>query len=104
MASNLNKLPEEELLKLKHLRTRTPEEWVERINALPSSIREFAARIVWWDWFAGRTVAERWPHLDEYIRKFTHAEAPYAPLVEALETLGYPEKTALTRADDPRSK
>jgi len=103
MASNLNKLPEEELLKLKRLRIRTPEEWVERLNALPDSIREFAARLVWWDYFALRTVGERWPHLDEYIRKFTTEEAPYGPLVEALIELGYPEKTALTRADDPRS-
>lgn len=103
MASNQNKLPKEELQKLKALRRRSPEEWAEKIQALPSEIRAFAARIVWWDWFALRTVAERWPHLDEYLR-FSSETAPYTPLVQALETLGYPEQTALTRADDPRSK
>jgi hypothetical protein len=76
---------------------------MEMLNALPETIRQFAARIVWWDWFATRTVSERWPHLDTYL-KFTTEECPYAPLVEALEELGYPEKTALTRADNPRSK
>jgi hypothetical protein len=102
MASNINKLPKEELEKLRTLRDRSPDEWVERINALPESIREFAARLVWWDYFALRTVGDRWPHLDTYL-KFTNEEAPYGPLVEALVELGYPEKTALTRADDPRS-
>lgn len=103
MPSNLNKLPPQELEKLRTLRDRSPDEWVERINALPESIREFAARLVWWDYFALRTVGQRWPHLDTYL-KFTTEEAPYTPLVEALVELGYPEKTALTRADDPRSK
>ena len=101
MGSNINKLPKEERQKLKDLRSRSPEEWVERINALPDSIRGAAARLVWWDYFALRTVGKRWPHLDTYL-KYTTEEAPYGPLVEALEELGYPEKTALTRADNPR--
>jgi hypothetical protein len=103
MPSNINKLPPQELEKLRTLRERSPEEWVERINLLPDSIRAAAARLVWWDYFALRPVAGRWPHLDTYL-KFSTEEATYGPLVEALEELGYPEKTALTRADNPRSK
>ncbi len=101
--SHQSKLSPEDQSKLRAMRRRGPEEWMELLNALPETIRQFAARIIWWDWFATRTVAERWPHLDTYL-KFTTEECPYAPLVEALETLGYPTRTALTRADDPRSK
>jgi len=91
-------LSKEELNQLQVLRDRSPEEWVERINALPSSIRPFAARIIWWDWFGNRTVADRWHHLDKYIRKYSHAEAEFTALATALEVLGYPTKTALSRA------
>lgn len=101
MPNNQNKLAEGDLLKLKNLRDRTPEEWVERLNALPSLILPAAARLVWWDYFGLRTVGKRWPHLDSYIR-FTTEEPPYGPLVEALIELGYPEPVARTRADNPR--
>ena len=98
MASNQNKLPKDERKKLTELRKRTPEEWVERINALPSSIRPYAARIAWWDWFGNQSVADRWPHLDEYIRRYSTEDAPFEALATALETLGYPTKIAVTRA------
>lgn len=103
MPTNQNKLPKEELKKLKELRKRTPEEWAYRIEGLPSSIRTAAAKLVWWDHFGLRTVADRWPHLDGYL-KFSDEEAPFAPLAEALITLGYPEKVARTRADNPLRK
>ena len=98
MANNQSKLPKDERKKLKIMRKRTPEEWVERINALPSSIRPFAARIIWWDYFGTRSVADRWHHLDKYIRKYSHEDAEFTALATALEVLGYPTKTALFRA------
>lgn len=97
MPTNQVTLPKEDLKKLKVMRDRSPEEWVDLINDLPYSIRPHAARIVWWDWFGLRTVGERWNHLDEYL-SFTTEEAPFQPLAEALESLGYPEKIAITRA------
>jgi hypothetical protein len=92
------KLPKEELKKLKEMRKRTPEVWVEMINALPSSVRTSAAKLVWWDYFGLRTVADRWPHLDGYLQ-FIATDVPYGPLVEALIELGYPPTIARTRAD-----
>jgi hypothetical protein len=92
-----SKLSPEDQAKLRAIRERSQDEWAERISALPLSIRPFAARVVWWDWFANQTVAERWPHLDQYL-KFTTESAEFAPLALALEALGYPEATALKRA------
>jgi len=93
-----SKLPKEELKKLKEMRKRTPEVWVEKINALPPSIRGAAAKLVWWDYFGLRTVKDRWPHLDGYLQ-YIATEVQYGPLVEALLELGYPQQIALTRAD-----
>jgi hypothetical protein len=84
------------------LRKRTPEEWVERINALPTEIIPHAARLVWWDWFALRMVSKRWPHLDAFL-KFNTQEVEFTPLCEALITLGYPDGIARNRADNPQS-
>jgi hypothetical protein len=95
--------PEQKLAKkeMAKLRKRTPEEWVQRINSLPSKILPFAARLVWWDWFASRVVSKRWPHLDTHL-KFCGEEAEFASLCEALITLGYPESVARRRTDNHR--
>jgi hypothetical protein len=45
-----------------------PEVWAERIAKIEDeTTRTMIARIVWWDFFGNRDVANRWPHLDEYL-------------------------------------
>lgn len=84
----------------KNLRKRRPETWAEAIELIPQNVRHQAAKIVWWDYFGDRSVANRWPHLDQYLG-ISFEEAPFADLVNALESVGYPEKTALSRATNP---
>jgi hypothetical protein len=64
------KTPEElaELVEVRVLRARKPQEWAQAVLNVPVEIRAQIARIVWWDFFAGREVANRWPHLDQYLK------------------------------------
>ncbi len=57
-----------ELPAIRRLKEVTPEEWAEQVLKLDPEIRPQVARVIWWDWFAGREVANRWPHLDHYIK------------------------------------
>lgn len=94
-----------ELLKAEHVRKklleeRSPEEWTERINALPvwPRVRKVAADICWWDYFATRKVSERWPHLDEFLRGPVPNCEPEL-VARALESLGYSAWMAKQRSE-----
>jgi len=91
------------------LRKRSPEEWRSLVLQVPSDIRAYVARLIWWDWFANRPVPDRWPHLDEFLN------VPYSQLMweranpelvkepdsneifHILLAMGYPESTAIQR-------
>ncbi len=68
MKKRVRKTDDPEILVVRQLRVRTPEEWSEVVEALPNDIRPQVARVIWWDWFANQEVKNRWPHLDKYIR------------------------------------
>ena len=52
---------------------------------LPPCVQKPVARIVWWDYFSTRIVAERWPHLDKLI---------HCPNGEVLEEISSQEMRA----------
>ena len=52
----------------KVLRVRTDDQWLEMLAALPESIRDGVGRLVWWDWLSHRTVADRNPAFDQYLK------------------------------------
>ena len=51
------------------LKRKHPLEWLNDIRRLPKRVQSNIARIIWWDWFADREVADRWPHLDGYLKQ-----------------------------------
>ena len=80
----------------KVLRTRTDAEWLEMLMALPDSIRDGIAKIVWWDWLSSRSAADRNPAFNQFL-KFTTHEYEDKDLVEGLLSLGYTEFLATSR-------
>lgn len=57
-----------ERLMIELLKLRPPEEWAAALMVVPEEIRPQVARVIWWDFFAGRDVANRWDHLDVYLK------------------------------------
>jgi hypothetical protein len=80
----------------KILRDRKDEQWLEMLAALPESIRDGIAKIVWWDWLSSRTVEDRNPAFDQYL-KFSTKEYEDKELVDGLLSLGYTEFQATSR-------
>ena len=80
----------------KVLRSRTDDQWLEMFAALPDSVRDGIAKIVWWDWLSGRTVADSNPAFDQYL-KFSEKQYEDKELVEGLLSLGYTEFQATSR-------
>lgn len=82
----------------KALNSRSPEEWVDRLNGInPASLRVSVANIVWWDFFGKRMTGERWHHLDDYLSIPTDATIPRMKIISALVELGYTEYQATSR-------
>ena len=84
------------------LRTVDPRDWKSRIMELPTRMQVFVAQIVWWDYFADKTVPNRWPDLDMWLRAhpstFRKEVCPTdEEMVDALVSIGYEERTALRR-------
>lgn len=84
------------------LRTVDPRDWKSRIMELPTRMQVFVAQIVWWDYFADKTVPNRWPELDMWLRAhpstFRKEVCPTdEEMVDALISIGYEERTALRR-------
>jgi hypothetical protein len=80
----------------KVLRTRTDAEWLEMLLALPDSVRDGIAKLVWWDWISGRAVADRNPVFNQFL-KFSTAQYEDKALIEGLLSLGYTEFQATSR-------
>ena len=85
------------------LRARKGHEWSRLVRRIPDpAIRRKAASLVWWDYFGGRAVADRWSHLDDLVDLggIGHYPTPTVPAIAAaLVGLGYPEATAWRRAE-----
>jgi hypothetical protein len=80
----------------KVLRTRTDAEWLEMFASLPDSVRDGIAKLVWWDWLSSRTVADRNPAFDPFL-KFSERQYDEKALVEGLLLMGYTEFQATSR-------
>lgn len=75
-----------------------PGVWADNVKRLPIRYRAAVARIVWWDWFASRTVSNRWDHLDEYMRYPIEGEIwTDDDLKKGLVKVGYPQEEANRR-------
>jgi hypothetical protein len=101
--------------KLKPTRTaefaaRTGRDWRNLIEAaMPAgALRGSVIAIVWWDHFATRDVADRWPELDEFFIKgpdnpsyaYASGVTP-AELCQGLISIGYDPREAEQRSRDP---
>lgn len=76
------------------LRNLLPEEWVQRVEALPAKARPQIARMVWWDFFSERTVLERWPHFDHYLQFDENEDVnplSRTMIAKCLKAVGYPK-------------
>lgn len=90
--------------------TRSPEQWARDIESLDADVREDAAKIIWWDFFADRRTGDRWNHLDKYLNRpcirfktLLNTESPHIEvhpkrMARALMQLGYEEKLAYRRS------
>ena len=100
---------ETHLKAIRALKSRMPDEWARQIKRLTipylpmpafgvteMHIRTSVACIVWWDFFGGRPVPDRWPHLDIYLNK-PYVRVPREVMIEGLVILGYPQKWAEAR-------
>ena len=63
-----SKSADPEIPAIRRLKEVPPEIWAEEVLKLDPEIRPQVARVIWWDWFAGREVGQRWSHLDCYLR------------------------------------
>ena len=78
------------------LRIKTQEEWVEDIKKVPQHARAMTARMIWWDYWGERTVAERWTGFDEFLAPpFDEPDAK--SLINGLMICGYTEERANSR-------
>lgn len=76
------------------LRKVTQEEWMERIMSLSKKSRATIARIVWWDFGANRTVANRWNQFDHWLKWDQEAEdnpISSKKVASCLKKVGYPD-------------
>ena len=75
----------------------SPATWRALVDKVPLGCRCEVAHIVWWDWFAGRVVAERWPHLDKYLKMPIWQKPTNEEIIRGLRLCGYSEKHAISR-------
>jgi hypothetical protein len=75
----------------------SPEEWVLRTSKIHKKIREQVINIIWWDFFANKTQADKWPHFDHVIKQRIPVTATNAVLYKALIKCGYTDRIAKTR-------
>ena len=81
------------------LKRKHPLEWLADIRRLPQKVQSNIARVIWWDYFAKREVAQRWPHLDEYLKQ-PMVELNKAETIKYLRRCEYSEKQAEQRITD----
>lgn len=70
-------------------------EVVAAINRLPRGHRAIIGRVIWWDFYANRLVANRSVRFDAWLNEPLPAvEPPAHKLSESLQELGYDKDTA----------
>lgn len=68
------------------------------ITGLPKNLQGTIARIVWWDWYAGRTADKRSVLFDQWLTPpRNEVEPPYEDCVRALISIGYKPEIAQRR-------
>tara|TARA_R110000868_G_scaffold191957_1_gene436235 strand:+ start:636 stop:962 length:327 start_codon:yes stop_codon:yes gene_type:complete len=79
---------------------------LEQILSLPLKHQPIIARVIWWDFFAGRLTSNRSTMFDKWL-KFDHTqvcdEPSPADLVKSLMSFGYPLEIS-TRRFAPKFK
>ena len=78
----------------KDLQKIQPSEWMERIKSLPERAQGQIARMVWWDFWSDRTVAERWSEFDHWLQFDEREEidpVPKTTIIKCLKAVGYPK-------------
>ena len=76
------------------LRKLTPDEWFERVKALPERAQGQIARMIWWDFWSEKLVANRWTQFDHWLQFDAREETDPVPrdiLCECLKAVGYPD-------------
>ena len=89
------------------LKLLTPKEWVCRIYNLQPELQRPIARIIWWDFFADRVIAERVSDFDAWIAPpapGTYLNEPENVIKEGLIKVGYPARDAHRRTVAMRTK
>ncbi len=75
----------------------SPQQWRTRVAAVPKKMQTEVAHVIWWDWFSGRDVSERWPDLDIYIKRPKWHQPTDAQVIEGLMLCGYSQRYATKR-------
>ena len=76
------------------MRELSEQQWLERVETLPEEHQGTTARMIWWDFWSNRTVAERWTLFDKFLTfdiKEEESPLPVEVLADCLRKVGYPE-------------
>ena len=70
------------------------------INKLPKDHQGIIARIVWWDWYAGRLVADRTDSFDHWLNeRWNENEPPENELSLSMQKMGYSKQVSDRRCE-----
>jgi hypothetical protein len=80
-------------------------EWADKVEKLEERIRGPVARMIWWDFFSGKLVGNRWSSLDRYIPGPRNQEEDWTAeeLCNGLVACGYPRLEATRRSSDKKT-
>lgn len=79
------------------LKSITPKQWLETIRrSCPTDVIPGVARIVWWDFFSDRTLANRASEFDPFL-KFVEDQPSADAVYKCLLAIGYPKHRAQLR-------
>jgi len=80
------------------LRFGSDEETIAAIKKLPKSHQSIIGRIIWWDFYAGRLVANRSTLFDDWLNEPPTDKEPSSSALEvSLQKMGYDKDTAKKR-------
>ena len=82
----------------------SPATWKALVAQVPRAYRCEVAHIVWWDWFGSRIAADRWTHLDPYLKRPVWNKPTDEQLIHGLVLCGYSEKHAISRIGNKGNK
>lgn len=76
------------------LRKLTQDQWLEKVKALPEKAQGQIARMIWWDFWSERLVANRWTEFDHWLQFDSREETDPVPkgmIAKCLKEVGYPD-------------